>query len=153
AMPAVMAHPSVRGRLWPAAAALALLIGLAIGALAMRRPRDQPPHYHQVTFRPGDLGYARFAPDGQTIVYGIEFGMSPIRLFSTRSDGTESTALPFPSAQVLAISSTGKIAIALNHGAYGMQPDPPPATVAEVSLAGGAPREILQDVDPNADWS
>jgi eukaryotic-like serine/threonine-protein kinase len=152
-MPSGALHPARGARFWPLASGLALLAGLAGAFLATARSRDEAPRFRQLTFRPGDLGYARFAPDGQTIIYGIEFGAKPIRLFSTRVDGIESSPLALPSAQLLAISPSGKMVIAINHGVYGMQADPPPATVAEVSLAGGAPREILEDIDPNADWS
>src|SRR5262249_51833813 len=51
-------------RRWLVAAAV-LLAGVAIGVFGSRGSREEPPRYRQVTFRAGDLGYARFAPDGK----------------------------------------------------------------------------------------
>ncbi|MEP6993714.1 MAG: WD40 repeat domain-containing protein, partial [Acidobacteriota bacterium] len=124
--------------------ALAFVAGVGIGAALLRHPRPEPPVFHRLTFRMQPLGYARFAPDGQTIVYGAEWqGGGATRLFSTRADSTESTALPIRDAELLAISSTGKMAVSFWRRNQ---------TLAEVSLAGGAAREILENVE-GADWS
>ncbi len=90
------------------------------------------------------MDQARFAPDGQTIVYAAQWEGKPPQLYSTRADSTETAALPFPSAFLSAISSSGKLALALDR-------DSGP-TLAEASLAGGAPREILEG-SLFADWS
>jgi DinB family len=60
-----------------------------------------------------------------------------VQLYSTRLDSTESTALPLPSANLASISSTGMLAILVGR-------DPQTAVIAEVSLAGGAPRELVE---------
>ncbi len=130
-------------------ATLALLTGIAIGVLASRRPREVLPLFHRLTFRAGPIWSARFAPDGQTIVYSGTQEGKPHQLFSTRADTTEWTRLPLPSANILSISSSGKMAIA-------MWPERgwKPQTLAEASLAGGAPREILvEEGELCADWS
>ena len=133
----------VRRFLWPA---LALAAGAAIGALAMRRGPTPVPDYHAVSFRRGTISAARFAPDGQTIVYTAALEGKPSQLFSTRVDSNESAALPLPPETGLAsISSTGMLAVVLSHGSG-------PPTLAEVSLAGGSPRELLERVF-RADWS
>jgi hypothetical protein len=127
-------------------AALALLAGAAIGTLAMRRPPAPVPNYHAVSFRRGTVQQARFAPDGQTIVYSAALEGKPIQLYSTRVDSNESTPLPLPiGADLASISSSGMLAVALLRGS-----DEP--TLAEVSLAGGSPRELLERVWA-ADWS
>jgi WD40 repeat protein len=131
-------------RPWLVPAAAALLAGAAIGALVTRRGADPVADYHAVTFRRGDIGSARFAPDGQTIVYGAEWEGKTAELFSTRADSTEARTL-IPNANVASISSTGKMAVALFH-------DPAPPTLAEMSLAGGAPREIVEGAF-FADWT
>ncbi len=52
------------------ASVLALLAGLAIGLLLTKSPaQTQLPLYRALTFRRGSIRSARFAPDGQTIVY------------------------------------------------------------------------------------
>ena len=131
-------------RPWLVPAAVALLAGAAIGALVTRRGPDPVADYHAVTFRRGEVGSARFAPDGQTIVYAAEWEGKRAELFSTRADSTEARTL-IPNANVASISSTGKMAVAIFH-------DPAPPTLAEMSLAGGAPREIVEGAFL-ADWT
>ena len=138
------AAPARTRRPWLVPAAVALLAGAAIGALLTRKGPDPVVDYHAVTFRRGDIGHARFAPDGQTIVYGAEWEGKGTELFSTRADSTEARTL-IPNADVASISSTGKMAVALFH-------DPAPPTLAEMSLAGGAPREIVEGAW-RADWA
>jgi eukaryotic-like serine/threonine-protein kinase len=142
---AVPRPPGVRRYLWMA---LALLAGTAIGALAlaMRRPSAPVPNYHVVSFRRGTIWQARFAPDGQTVVYSGALEGKPVMLFSTRVDSNESATLPLPIGTILAsMSSSGMLAVALPR-------DPGQSTLAEVSLAGGSPRELLEGVW-RADWS
>ena len=43
------------------------------------------PIFHEVTFRNGTIWAARFAPDGQTIVYGAAWEGQPQEIFSTPS--------------------------------------------------------------------
>jgi len=95
------------------------------------------------------MDQARFAPDGQTIIYAASWEGRPAQLYSTRADSAETAALPLPSAFLSAISSSGKLAVGLirDDGLTIAQ-----VTLAEVSLAGGAPREILEGV-LFADWS
>jgi eukaryotic-like serine/threonine-protein kinase len=123
---------------------LALLAGAAIGVLVTRRGPDPAADYHAVTFRRGTVGRARFAPDGQTIVYGAEWEGRPTELYSTRADSPEARTL-IPNADVASISSSGKMAVTIFQ-------DPARPTVAEMSLAGGAPREIVEGVW-QADWT
>jgi len=139
AMIAPPAAPRGRQRAWVVAAAT-LLAGAILGVVATRRPREGPPLYRPVSFHRGSLGGARFAPDGKTILYSAAWEGKPPQIFSTRLDSTESTALPLPSANLLSISSAGKLAILVLHG-------DDPAAIAEVSLAGGAARELVA-IDP-----
>ncbi len=137
---AVMAVPAARrGRQRAIAIALAaatLVAGAAIGIVATTKPREGPPTYRPLTFHRGALGGARFAPDGKTVLYAAAWEGKPPQLYSTRLDSTESTALPFPSADLLSISNAGKLAIRVLHGDN-------PSAIAEVSMAGGAPRELV----------
>jgi eukaryotic-like serine/threonine-protein kinase len=153
---AAMPAPASRRRtkLGFAVVAAVLVAAAAAGALAMRRPRVGPPLYRPVSFHRGSLGVARFAPDEKTILYTAAWQGHAPQLYSTRLDSTESTALPLPSANLLSISSGGKLAILVLHGND-------PAAIAEVSLAGGAPRELVASDPPgalmfaqgSADWS
>src|SRR5207249_4134541 len=99
--------------------------------------------FHQLTFAPSDMYSARFAPDGQTIVYGVKPARRRIELFSTRIGSRESRRLDV-TGDIRAISSSGELAILeTGQGQWG--------TLRIASLAGGAPREILGDVR-DVDW-
>jgi dipeptidyl aminopeptidase/acylaminoacyl peptidase len=147
-------------RLRPSRALLAAVagVGVALAALTFfvgqqlqaRRDREAPPPPIQtLTFRRGFLTGARFAPDGQTIVYSAAWDGKPSEIFTTRVGSHESRPLGIFPAGVLAISSTGEMAISL-----GCQNrwEPCFGTLARVPLAGGAPREVLDNV-ASADWS
>jgi hypothetical protein len=140
-------------RLWyawvPAALALGLLLFLAGGRVGERRGvLARLPTFRQLTFRRGFLTGARFARDGQTVVYSAKWDGRPSEVFTTNVDSHESRPLGI-AAGVLAISSAGELAVSLGceeqqGECYG--------TLARVPLAGGAPRELLEDVT-SADWS
>ena len=56
---------------------------------------------------------ARFTPDGKTVIYSAAWEGSHWRLFSTRPESPQSREMDPPGADVLAISSTGEMALAL----------------------------------------
>ncbi|HKU22153.1 MAG TPA: protein kinase [Terriglobales bacterium] len=125
----------------------ALGLGMAIGA---RWSRPQPPHYQQLTFRRGSIEGARFAPDGHTIVYSAAWEGGQPELYSSRDDGQGERPLGITGAKLLAISSTGEMALLTK-----IQPPRnwiDTGTLARAPLAGGAPRELLEGVG-SADWS
>ena len=133
------------------AAGLALLgAGLLAGSwLAGGRSRSLPT-YQRLTYRRGFISNARFAPDGQTILYSADWDGAPSQIFSTRPEGRESMALPLPSASLLAVSSRGEMAILLDpkidYNLYFRR-----GTLAVVPISGGSPREVLREVRL-ADW-
>ena len=133
-----------------AVAGLAVLAFLAGEQRQARRDRETPPPARQaLTFRRGFLTGARFAPDGQTIVYSAAWDGKPSEIFTTRVGSTESRPLGIFPAGILAISSTGEMAISLG---CENRWDPCFGTLARAPLAGGAPREVLENVS-SADWS
>ncbi|HET7294417.1 MAG TPA: protein kinase [Vicinamibacteria bacterium] len=138
-----------RARRTLGAALLTALVGAAF--LVGRETSDRPPlSFQRLTFRRGHCGSAQFAPDGQTIVYGAAWDGQPARVFSTRTENPESRALDLPDADALSVSSRGEIAVLLRRS-LGF-PSHSLGTLARVPLAGGAPRELLEDVQ-GADWS
>ncbi len=72
-----------------------------------------PPSFRQLTFRRGAIASARFAPDGQTILYSARWEGSPIEIFVSRLDTPESRAFGLPEAEVLSISPSGEMAVSL----------------------------------------
>ncbi len=130
--------------------AVALLVGLAVGALLLQRP-VQPSfaNYHPLTFRRGIVLSARFAPDGKTVVYSAAWEGKPLDLFNTRPESPQSQEMEPKGAEVLAISSSGEMLLSLDsrpRDAFLYS-----GTLARVPLVGGAPREILDNVEW-ADW-
>jgi eukaryotic-like serine/threonine-protein kinase len=60
---------------------LALLVGAGAGLLAGKpfwRLSIPNPRYHEITFRRGDIRSARFASDGQTILYSAAWQGNPV---------------------------------------------------------------------------
>jgi len=141
AAPAVR-RPRLRALLWPAVVLLALLGGLYGGWRAIRPVQ---PAFERLTYRRGQIPAAKFSPDGQTVVFSAQWANDPVNIFSLRPGNREYRTLDLPEARILAISSTGEMAILLRPRA-GM------GTLARVPLSGGAPREILENVR-DADWS
>ena len=130
-----------------AAVVVAAVLGaLAAGRLAGRRPLT----FQRLTFQRGTIVSARFAPDGQTIVYGAAWNGKPFEAFSARLDSTLSRSLGLAPADVLAVSPTGEMALSLNRRFTA--PYIPTGTLAQAPLAGGSPRPVLENVIW-ADWS
>ena len=141
---AAIAPAPPRARRWLVWGAAALAAAAAIAAAALWRRVEEPPVFRALTFRRGSMGGARFGPDGQTVIYAAAWQGNPIQLYTTRADSTESTPLQLPGADLLAISTTGKMAIRINR-----ETGP---VVAEVSIAGGTPRDLLEG-DLQVDYS
>ena len=133
-----------------------LLAALALTAAAYllaRRVRDpvleRVPTFERLTFQRGSIWSARFAPDGQTVVYGASWQGRPVELFEVRVGSTESRPLGLGAANVLSISPKGEMALCLNPelGQAFVQG----GTLARVPLNGGAPRELVRGAQ-SADW-
>jgi serine/threonine protein kinase/Tol biopolymer transport system component len=130
---------------------IALIAGLAAGKFWLQHPVESAlPIYHPLTFRRGMVHAARFAPDGKTIIYSAAWEGKSLQLFTTRPESPESQELQPAGADVLAVSSLGEMALSL--GSHPVAQFLYSGTLARVPLVGGAPREILNDVEW-ADWS
>ncbi|HZD33399.1 MAG TPA: hypothetical protein VE779_17270, partial [Candidatus Angelobacter sp.] len=73
-----------------------------------------------------------------------------LQLYQTRPESPDSHELEPEGADLLAVSSLGEMALALNSHSIG--PFLRSGTLARVPLVGGAPREVLENVEW-ADWS
>ena len=126
----------------PLVGAMLLIASWAgIYLLARRGRPTAAPVFHEITFRNGTILAARFAPDGQTIIYGGSWDGRPHELFSTRFDSTDSRPIGLTDTQILSISSSGEMAVALhpvNSGPFAQA-----GTLARVPIGGGAPREVI----------
>ena len=151
-VPGTAAARSVRPWLPMLAGVILALAAVAVGAytLGRRSGKTAPPAYHLLTYRRGILRMARFAPDGQTIVCSATWEGKPTEVFTTRPESPESRSLGLTGAEILAISSQGEMALLL--GSRQVKSWIHTGTLARVPMAGGAPREVLENVQW-ADWS
>src|SRR3990172_4131576 len=100
--------------------------------------------FEAVAFSRGMIHSARVAPDGQTIVYAAAWEGEPLRIFMKRPETPDPIPIAVPSADVMAISATGEMAVKLNpqfaHAGVtrGM--------LAVAPLFGGAPRQLAENV-------
>jgi len=146
--------PARRRGVLPAVVGLGLLVALAAGLLIGKRlwgsSEASAPLYHEITFRRGEIRSARFAPDGQTILYSASWQGNPVEIFAARQGTVESRSLGLGRAELMGVSSTGEMALSLGSHPIGTWVNV--GTLARAPLAGGAPRPILEDVE-SADWS
>ena len=122
---------------------------VAISTPAIAAESARPPRFRRMSFRSGWVGAAKFAPDGNTIVYSGGFEGRPIELYSTRPESPESRPLGLRWTNVASIAANGDMAVLVYKQAPSRSADTP--TLARVPLAGGAPREVLERVS-HADW-
>jgi hypothetical protein len=125
-------------------AAAVVVVAALVGALLLgkRVARVPQPRFQQLTFRHGMIGgSARFAPGSQTIVYSASWEDQPPDIYTTQPGSLESRPLGIRGF-LLSVSSLGDLAVSLG----------PPWVLAQVPLAGGAPRELVKGVE-SADWA
>jgi Tol biopolymer transport system component/predicted Ser/Thr protein kinase len=143
-----------KGPLLPLLIGCGFLVALAAGLFAGKHfwgsSAASAPLYHEITFRRGEIRSARFAPDGQTILYSAAWQGNPTEIFAARQGTVESRSLGLGHAELLAVSSTGEMALSLGSHPAGTWVNV--GTLARAPLAGGAPRPVLDDVEW-ADWS
>ena len=116
----------------------------ALGATyfaARRSAPAAPPRFHQLTFQRGTIYGAKFAPDGQSILFSAAWNGAPKpQIYTTRTDALMSRPIELAESQVLSISSKGEMAIRQRTQAglvaQGM--------LSVVPLTGGAPRRTAR---------
>jgi hypothetical protein len=109
------------------------------------------PSFKPLTFRRGNVTAARFAPDGQNVIYSAAWEGSPHpELFSTRIGDVLSRPLGVTDADLLAISPQGEMAL-LEHWRriVGWERT---GMLARMPLSGSAPKEMLDGVQ-DVDWA
>jgi eukaryotic-like serine/threonine-protein kinase len=128
--------------------ALTVAALLAIGLVARYPAHPSLPSFRQITFRRGIISAARVAPDHQTILYSASWEGQPYDLYLTRLGSQESRSLGMRDARLFSISASNEMAFMRGRQsvfrAFG--------TLARVPLAGGEPRELLENVAA-ADWT
>jgi hypothetical protein len=134
--------------------ALALAGGTTVlAAVAARRSTGgMAPTFTQETFTPRTIPTARFAPDGQTIVFSGTpgHGTTP-HLFVIRPDDPDPEPIGPDSTHLLSVSSSGVAAVLTHARGYAHRLFTL-GTLATLPLSGGAPRELAVNVR-EADWA
>jgi eukaryotic-like serine/threonine-protein kinase len=135
----------------PLAVAAGVLLAAGAGWwVGVTANRTDLPKYKRITFRRGRMGNARFAPDGHTFVYSADWEGGPSEIYAGRTDSFDDRSLGLGAAEVLAISSSGQLAIRM--GSVTVSRFAVRGTLSVVPLAGGEPRPILENVQ-DADWA
>lgn len=119
---------------------VALVAGALGATLHQRLGQSDPPVFRRLTFRRGYVTEARYTRDGNTVVYAASWQGAPVEIYATSPGRPESRSLGLPGCDLLSVSPTGELAIRLPNG-----------TLARVPLAGGTPRELIENVR-GADW-
>ncbi len=147
--PTSTARPPANWIPWATAAVL-LVGGLAAGYWAgARLEPQQQPKFQRLTFRHGMVHSARFAPDGNTIVYTADWDAAGTKTFSVRLDSPEFHPTVLEDAKLLSVSNTGELAVLLHPRTVAFETL---GTLARVPFSGGAPRQVLERVQV-AEWS
>lgn len=107
--------------------------------------------YIPLTFERGTVYSARFRPDGNSVIYAAEWNGQPMELYSTVGNSPQSQPLGLKSEYLFAIARDNELAVALRWQ-HGAKLDQTNGVLASTPMAGGTPREILEDVRW-ADWS
>jgi hypothetical protein len=149
--PRPAAHTVTR-RTFLLGAAATGIAGVGLGRVLAPTPvrRTFVPEYRQHTFRQGRVASARFTRDGGSIVYSAAWEGHPIEVYTARLGGGGTRQLHLPSAQLLAVSSLGQLALSLNHRfieAFHQHGE-----LAVAPLEGGEPRRLGVDVQ-HADFT
>lgn len=142
----------MRRRVLPIAMAAGFVIaGVLIGRwLLAGSAIVELPRVTQLTFERGLIEAARFAPAADSVIYSASWEGRPLELFTTRLESPEARPLGVASANLLAVSPGGEMAVALGarrgnvFGVFG--------TLARVPVVGGTPREVAENIT-EADWT
>src|SRR5271156_4534730 len=134
-------------------ASLLILCGILLGLgiwFGRRTAPWRPPDFQRLTVRHGMVYSGRFAPDGHNVVYGASWDGAPVEIFSTDLKIPGSRSVGTPSGALLAVSSTGEMAVLQSAKTLFMFTFI--GTLGQVPLTGGSPRQIAENV-VGADWS
>jgi|SRR5215467_3634258 len=125
------------------------VVAVAVASIFLVRPAQKTYTLRRISFGKGAIRSARFAPDGHSIVYGAAWNGKPVQLFWAQGDSPGARPYAIPDADILSVSPEGELAILMNRRAsVGWASR---GTLATMPIAGGSPREILENVQ-DADW-
>jgi eukaryotic-like serine/threonine-protein kinase len=143
---AAAAKPHLRLRWWYILGGCALLL---LGAIAGWRATVslQPvigSQFHQVTYRRGTLGNARFSSNGQNILYTAAMEGAEPEIYTVAVSAVGGHSLGIKNALLLAVSSKGELAVALNPKVVSALLFP--GELARTYADNGAPKPEIENV-------
>jgi eukaryotic-like serine/threonine-protein kinase len=129
--------------LWAVAVLCTLVLVAAVWTIGRGSAVKLQPKFTRLTYEPGFPSNARFAKDGQTVVYSAQWNNDPLQVYSVRTEFPQSTKVDLPSAALLTLSSTGDMEVAMDRVQeswflYG--------TMAQTQMTGGTPRAQAKEV-------
>lgn len=132
---------------WLAAAVGTGVLGLISGLwLGWRAPRPgAAPAYQQLTFRRGTVWSARFAAEGETVLFGARWEGQPLEVYLAQPGQPEARPLQHVGSDLLAVSRSGAMLLSRDRRYLGLWVQS--GTLARGSLTGGEPRDVLEDVE------
>src|SRR5262249_53213818 len=99
---------------WTVAVLAVLAFAAAIWAVGRGFAVRVGPKFRRITYQQGFPSNARFAKDGQTVVYSAQWNNDPLQVYSVRAEFPQSTKVDLPSATLLALSSTGDMEVVVD---------------------------------------
>ena len=112
--------------------------------------RAPQPTFTRVSFAPGTLDAARFGPDGKVIYFSQRIQGGAPEVFVIASSGGDPKPLGVANALLLGVSATNELAVLATPRPW--LGNRPMGTLAQVNGAGGALKEIQENV-LEATWS
>ncbi len=129
--------------LWTVAGLGILVLGAAVWTVARPSAVKPQPKFTRLTYQQGYLSNARFAKDGQTVVYSAQWNTDPLQVYSVRMEFPQSTKVDLPSAALLALSASGDLELTADpvNESWFMY-----GTMAQAQMVGGTPRAQEKEV-------
>ncbi len=144
---AAVAEGGGKSRWMIVAACIFFAILVATGAyIAGKHGGDKPAIFQHLTFQRGYIKRARFAPDGQNVIYSAMWEGQPYEVFSMRVGDHIGRSLELKNSMVMGVSDGGEIALLTNVRRTLANPWMQVGTLARAPASGGTAREILENV-------
>src|SRR5579862_1534379 len=127
---------------------LIVVAGLCFGlglSLGIGGSRTEAPTFQRLTVQRGTIYTARFAPDGRNVLYAAAWNGTPIEIYSTDIKIPGARSLGLPGTDLLAVAPSGAVAVLQSVEPRFMLTVR--GTLGQVSLGGGSPRQIVENVE------
>jgi len=115
-----------------------LLLGACVMYLTRHKSPTEPV-FRQITFRRGYVDMARFAPDGQTVLYAACWSAEPSSVHMVSPGSPESRSLGFSGYYLMSVAKSGELILAKKRSTF------------RVPMNGGSPKLFLENVSWT-DW-